>query len=58
MCLLSQESLGRQQWLNSYEKQHGSSAVFGVNKFSDLTQQEFKGSSISLVPTVSPDSLN
>ena len=55
MCLLSQESLGRQQWLNSYEKQHGGSAVFGVNKFSDLTQQEFKGSSssISLVPTVS-----
>ena len=41
MC--SQESLQRHQWLNSYEAENGGSAVYGVNKFSDLTPREFGG---------------
>jgi cathepsin O len=36
------ESLRRQQWLNRFEGENGGSAVYGVNKFSDLTTEEFK----------------
>ena len=45
MCVCVQESLLRQQWLNSYEAENGGSAVYGVNKFSDLTPLEFDGTS-------------
>jgi len=34
-----QESLRRQEYLNSLE----GSVIYGVNKFSDLTVEEFKG---------------
>lgn len=40
-----QQSLERQRQLNAYESKHGGTAVYGVNKFSDLTPQEFKGNS-------------
>jgi cathepsin F len=36
------ESLQRHHWLNNYEAGNGGSAVYGVNKFSDLTPQEFE----------------
>ena len=38
-----QQSLERQRRLNDYESKHGGRAVYGVNKFSDLTPEEFKG---------------
>ena len=41
-CLQPQESLRRHEQLNAYEAQHGGTAVYGVNVFSDLTQEEFK----------------
>ena len=44
---LWQESLRRQQWLNSYEAENGGSAVYGINKFSDLTPEEFKGNNVA-----------
>ena len=37
-----QQSLERQRQLNDYESKHGGRAVYGVNKFSDLTPEEFK----------------
>ena len=40
-----QESLERQRQLNAYEAKHGGTAVYGINKFSDLTLQEFKSKS-------------
>lgn len=53
VCAPSQDSLQRQQWLNKYEAERGGSATYGVNKFSDLTPQEFRGS----LPTLPPSSL-
>lgn len=41
MCI--QQSLERHRQLNAYESDHGGTAVFGINKFSDLTPEEFKG---------------
>ena len=38
-----QESLDRQEKLNLLEKSKGGTAVYGVNKFSDLTEDEFAG---------------
>lgn len=29
--------------LNEYEREHGGTAVYGINRFSDLTPEEFKG---------------
>lgn len=40
--VLIQESLIRHKQLNMYEALNGGSAVYGVNVFSDLTQEEFK----------------
>jgi hypothetical protein len=40
-----QQSLERQRRLNAYESKHGGTAVYGVNKFSDLTPGEFKSKS-------------
>ena len=40
--LQTQESLRRHEQLNAYEAQNGGTAVYGVNVFSDLTQEEFK----------------
>ena len=37
-----QQSLERQRQLNAYEAEHGGKAVYGINKFSDLTPEEFK----------------
>jgi hypothetical protein len=45
--LVFKESLRRHKWLNSYETENGGSAVYGVNKFSDLTPQEFKGIAVT-----------
>lgn len=45
--LHAQDSLQRQEWLNSYEAKHGGTAMFGVNRFSDLTPEEFKGEEYS-----------
>ena len=42
LVLQTQESLRRHEQLNAYEAQHGGTAVYGVNVFSDLTQEEFK----------------
>jgi hypothetical protein len=44
-----QESLDRQEKLNLLEKSKGGTAVYGVNKFSDLTEDEFAAS--RLTPT-------
>ena len=38
-----QESLKRQEMLNRKEKSLNGSAIYGINKFSDLTQAEFSG---------------
>lgn len=38
-----QQSLVRQRKLNDKEKKLGGRAVYGINMFSDLTPQEFKG---------------
>jgi cathepsin O len=45
--LVFKESLRRHKWLNSYETENSGSAVYGVNKFSDLTPQEFKGIAVT-----------
>ena len=42
LVLQTQESLRRHEQLNAYEAQHEGTAVYGVNVFSDLTQEEFK----------------
>ena len=41
--ILVQQSLERHRQLNAYEAEHGGTAVYGINKFSDLTPDEFKG---------------
>lgn len=46
---LIQQSLERQRQLNVYEAEHGGTALYGINKFSDLTPEEFKSNIVSLV---------
>ena len=40
-----QRSLQRQERLNLLEKERGGTALYGVNKFSDLTEEEFERNS-------------
>lgn len=43
---LVQQSIARQKKLNEYEREHGGTAVYGINQFSDLTPEEFRGMEI------------
>ena len=48
MCLINcllQRSLERHRQLNAREAKRGGAAVYGINKFSDLTPEEFKSNS-------------
>eukprot|EP00003_Mantamonas_plastica_P004176 TRINITY_DN132_c0_g1_i3.p1 TRINITY_DN132_c0_g1~~TRINITY_DN132_c0_g1_i3.p1 ORF type:complete len:394 (+),score=87.26 TRINITY_DN132_c0_g1_i3:304-1485(+) len=49
------ENLKEHHRLNEYALKTGSTARFGINKFADLTKEEFKNSMLSKVPAVRPD---
>ena len=49
VCLINyllQRSLERHRQLNAREAKYGGTAVYGINKFSDLTPEEFKSNSV------------
>ena len=43
IIIFFQQSLLRHEKLNVFEAKNGGHAIYGVNKFSDLTQEEFRG---------------
>ena len=49
ILFLMQESLSRHEQLNAYEALKGGAAVYGVNVFSDLTQEEFKSKPVLFI---------
>lgn len=50
-----QASLQRQQKLNAFEAENGGTAMYGVNKFSDLTPEEFQNLfSLGVQPPTQP----
>ncbi|XP_019858627.1 PREDICTED: cathepsin O-like [Amphimedon queenslandica] len=49
-----QESLLRHKRLNEYESQNGGHATYGVNKFSDLTPEEFANTYLLYRPSAPP----